>query len=95
MSVDHIDPKIRVDIASTEYLYGVDPTRFIDMKYEDILREKVKLAKKMSKSLLEQQSQSSDSDTYLEYEYWLNDIYKAIEHNELLLKELSQFKRRK
>ena len=95
MSVDHLDPKISVKVAPTEYLYGVDPTWFIEMNYEKMLREKVILAKKMSKSLLEQQSQSSNSDTYLQYEYWLNDVYKAIEHNELLIKELNQFKRKK
>jgi len=81
----------KIKVIPTEYLYGVNPTWFIDMNYEEMLKEKIRLAKDMYKSLLEQQSQSSNSDTYLEYEYWLNDVYRAIEDNDLLLKELKQF----
>ena len=92
---DHTDPQLQVKLAPTEYLYGVDPTWFIDMKYEEILKEKIKLAKKQSKNLFRQQMDAPNSDIYLEYEYWLNDVYKAIEHNEKLLKELNQYKERK
>lgn len=92
---DHLDPKIEVKLAPTEYLYGVNPTHFIDMKYEQIIKEKIKLAKEHSKSLFKQQTDAPNSDIYLEYEYWLNDVYRAIEHNEKLLKELNQYKEKK
>lgn len=93
--IDHLDPKIEVKLAPTEYLYGVNPTHFIDMKYEEIIKEKIKLAKEHSKSLFKQQTDVPNSDIYLEYEYWLNDVYRAIEHNEKLLKELKQYKDKK
>ena len=92
---DHTDPQLQVKLAPTEYLYGVNPTWFIDMKYEEVLVEKVKLAKQQAKSLFKQQTDALSSDIYLEYEYWLNNVYKAIEHNEKLLKELNQYKEKK
>ena len=84
--MDHTEPIIKTNVASTVYLYGVEPIYFKDMKYQEVLEEKIKLAKNKASELYDIQM-NSEKDKYLELEYILNDIYRAIEHNKQLLNE--------
>jgi len=87
MSVDHIDPEINVDVASTEYLYGVNPLYFANKTYKEILKTKIKLTKHQTNLLYKKQEKCNDYECKSKIEQWLNDVYKAREHNEKLLKE--------
>jgi len=84
---DHIDPVIKKKIGSTLYYYNVEPDYFDNMKFWEAINMRKYLAEQNAKRVLHLQEQAPDSDTYLEYESWLNDIYKAISFNEQLLKE--------
>ena len=84
------EPVIHVRRTPTEYLYGVYAVHFIDMKYKEVLVEKIYLAREHVKSLNLLQSNSSNKEDYLEYEDWINDVYKAIEYNRNLLEEINE-----
>ena len=88
---DHVDPIVKKKISSTEWLYNVLPGYFDGMEYWEAINMKKYLAEQNSKRIYRLQEQSPDSDTYLEYESWLNDIYKAIDFNDQLLKERKSF----
>jgi len=88
---DHIDPVIKKRISSTEWLYNVLPGYFDGMEFWEAISMREFLARKNAKRVMHLQEQAPDSDTYLEYEAWLNDIYKAIDFNEQLLKERRSF----
>jgi len=84
---DHVDPVIKKKICSTEWLYNVQPDYFDGMEFYEAISMREYLARENAKRVFHLQEQAPDSDTYLEYESWLNDIYKAIEFNCQLLKE--------
>jgi len=84
---DHTDPIIRKNIGSTLYYYNVEPNFFDNKLYWSVIKEKINLAKLQARNVQVMQKGCVDSDQYLEFEQWLNDIYKAQEFNEQLLKE--------
>jgi len=85
--MDRAEPIIKTKVTSTQYLYGVKPTYFANMKYQKILEEKIKLAKSLASKLYDKQRDENDKESKLEIEYKLNNIYRAIDHNEQLLRE--------
>jgi len=89
---DHVDPVIKKRISSTEWLYNVLPGYFDGMEFWEAISMREYLARENAKRVYKLQSQAPNSDIYLEYESWLNDIYKAIDFNEQLLKERKQYK---
>lgn len=86
------EPIIKVNPLSTEYLYGVSPLYFKELKYRDVLIAKIELGKEKSSKLYKEQEQEQNKDKKVRLEYILNDIYKAIEHNQILLKEFDSCK---
>ena len=84
---DHIDPVIKKKIGSTLYYYNVEPDYFDGMEFWEAISKREQLARENAKRVMHLQEQAPDSDTYLEYEAWLNDVYKAIDFNYQLLKE--------
>jgi len=89
---DHVDPIINKKISSTEWLYNVLPGYFDGMEFYEAISIREYLARENAKRLYRLQEQSTNSDEYLIYESWLNDVYKAISFNEQLLKERKSFK---
>jgi len=93
MSKDHVDPVINKKIGSTLYYYNVEPDYFDCMEFWEAISMRKYLAEQNAKRLLHLQSQAPNSDIYLEYESWLNDVYKSIEFNEQLLKERKKLRK--
>lgn len=82
-----------IHLLSTEYLYGVEPTHFVELKYEDVIKEKLKLAKIKARDLFNYQVEIEDNNEYLEIEHVLSDLHKAIIHNKMLLTELEDYRK--
>jgi hypothetical protein len=83
--VDRADPVISKNIQSTEYIYGVTSKHFDNMKFYEAISERLLLATKLAKKLLDDQLEGKGN--YQEIEQRLNSIYKAIKFNEQLLAE--------
>jgi hypothetical protein len=66
---------------STEYLYGIDSSKFSDLPYTVALQYKVKKAKELLDKLLEENFRQRDDDRVVA-------VYKAIKFNEALLLEI-------
>lgn len=66
---------------TSQYLYGLDATEFIDMTYVRALQYKIKSANTLNRKLSEVHYSDRDYDRSL-------DIDKAIKHNQMLLDEL-------
>jgi len=90
---DHIDPIVKKKIGSTLYYYNVEPDYFDNMNFWEAIAKREQLARENAKRIMHLQEQASDSSTYLIYEDWLNDIYKAIDFNYQLLKERKEIKK--
>jgi len=88
-------------IHSSEYLYGVKSCYFANMTYFNALKEKVRLAKELAKSIniaIEQDkfsNQIKEDEEYSDYqlaEKRLNAIWESIDFNQALLGEIKECK---
>jgi pyruvate/2-oxoacid:ferredoxin oxidoreductase alpha subunit len=85
-------------MESTYSIYGVDPIYFYDMLFQNIPKEKLKLAKKQLKIVLNKEHEyfSTVSDakynsaTAKKYRKLVKRICKAIEKNQFRLNELER-----
>jgi len=68
-------------MKTTLYLYGIEPSEFADMHYNEALKYKVKCAKQLISSLYNEPFGHREDKR-------IDDIFEAIEFNERLLKEL-------
>jgi len=89
---DHIDPVINKKIANTEWLYNKRPTYFKGMEFYEAISVRAYLARENAKRVRIMQQNCGDKEIYLQLEQWLNDIYRAIDFNKALLKELKHDK---
>jgi len=84
---------IKKETYSSKYLYSVPGSHFKHMTYEEAIKEKIKLGKQLKENLV---NTIHDTDfladsSYEEYSIInerLKAVSKAIEYNELLLKDL-------
>jgi len=74
--------KVKV-IKKTEHLFGIQPSVFKEMLYEDVLMLKLKGASEMLEELLKPHYLERDNDR-------INDIIKAINYTKQLLQELNE-----
>jgi len=75
----------------SDYLYGVPGSYFKDMKYEDVLKIKIKRATDISRELSEHLhgvNRTTDYQTYQRLNERLIAVLKAIEFNKNLLDEM-------
>jgi len=73
----------------SEYLYGVHGKYFKDMSYEDAIKEKVSLGKKLLNKLTDELLNINIKDPiYSKITMRITDVYKAIEFNRKLLLEM-------
>ena len=88
-------------IHSSEYLYGVKPCHFANMTYSGALKEKVRLAKELARSINSAIGQNKFSDQIKEDEEYsdcqlaekrLNAVWEAIDFNQALLDEIRKCK---
>jgi len=68
-------------IVPTHELYGIDPRRFINMNYVDVLLLKIKLGNKAVEEILKVNYMERDTIK-------MNKVLNAIKFNEELLKEI-------
>jgi hypothetical protein len=67
---------------STLYLYGIEPMEFEDMRYRDALEYRIAKAKELIGELQEVTFRERDDNR-------IRNCLKAIQHNEMLLGEIS------
>ena len=80
---------------STEYLYGITPTKFKDKTYEEALKIKIEKGVELTKRLADRSSEVFNNrevipdaaDKYNELAVRLSDVIKALKFNEFLLNE--------
>jgi len=75
-------------VKSTQYLFGIEPKKFKNMSYEEVLKLKINAGKKLLKELTDKAHNIKDYEEYVKVVMRQKDVSKAIEHNECLLKEL-------
>ena len=76
-------------MKTTEYLYGVQPHVFRNMKYENAIELKHTLAKKMLRDVNKQYFENKGSwDETINARKHIADLSKAVAHNAILLEEL-------
>ena len=85
--------KFKKETFSSKYLYGVPGSYFKDMTYKEAIEEKIRLGKQVEKNLTEVVCDidfitEGDCETYSVVNERLRNVRKAIEHNELLLKDM-------
>ena len=76
-------------VKSTKYLFDIDPKKFKDMTYEEVLKMKIEAGKKLLEELVEEATNTKNYEEYSKLLTRQNDVSKAIKHNECLLKELT------
>ena len=95
MKIKNDDPiSCKKETYSSEYLYGVKGSYFKEMSYEDVIKEKIKLGNKLLNKLSDFVFSGKvnllNKDEYAEITYRISNVKKAIEYNELLLKDLKE-----
>lgn len=85
--------KFKKETFSSKYLYGVPGSYFKNMIYEEAIKEKIRLGKQVEKNLTKVVCDidfiiEEDCETYSVVNERLINVRKAIEHNELLLKDM-------
>lgn len=68
-------------MKSTQYLYGIDPAKFIQLSYIDAVHNKIAAARVLLNELYKEPYMTRDS-------HRIRDINNAIKHNERLLIEV-------
>ena len=78
-------------MQTTEYLYGVKPEVFENMRYVNALELKHTLAKKVLAEVNDEYFESLDNwDDTADLRKRISDVSKAVEHNYNLLEELRE-----
>jgi len=76
-------------MRTTEYLYGVKPHVFQNMKYANAIELKHTLAKKVFHELSKEYTSKNGSwDETFDIRVRLTEVQKAINHNKQLIEEL-------
>ena len=78
------------EIWSSEYLYNIKGSVFKNMKYIDVIKEKIRLGKELVKDISEElySNKKMSYEDYVLLNERLKNVNKAIVHNELLLKDM-------
>ena len=76
-------------VKSTKYLFNLDPKKFKDKTYKEVLEMKIEAGKKLLEELVEEAANTKEYEEYIKLVTRQKDVSKAIKHNECLLKELT------
>ena len=76
-------------VKSTKYLFDIDPKKFKDMTYEEVLKMKIEAGKKLLEELVEEADNTREYEEYIKLVTRQKDVDKAVKYNECLLKELT------
>ncbi len=82
--------KFKKEIYSSKYLYSVDGSYFKDMSYKEAIEEKIRLGKELLERLsnIICDMDIIGNDSYNVINERIVNVKKAIEHNEMLLKDM-------
>ncbi len=82
--------EFKKEIYSSKYLYSVDGSYFKDMSYKEAIKEKIRLGKELLERLsnIICDMDIIGNDSYNVINERIVNVKKAIEHNEMLLKDM-------
>jgi len=82
--------EFKKEIYSSKYLYSVDGSYFRNMSYKEAIKEKIRLGKELLERLsnIICDMDIIGNDSYNVINERIVNVKKAIEHNEMLLKDM-------